>query len=128
MKSLIQFFEESVEKYSSNVYLWEKPQDKYEGTTYGETRKQVYEFAAGLIKLGIKKGDRLSLISEGRNNWVIGELGIFYCGAINVPLSVKLTPDEVKFRLNHSESRMVLVSSIQAQKLESVISECKSVE
>ena len=58
MKSLIQFFEESVEKYSSNVYLWEKPADKYEGTTYGETRKQVYEFAAGLIKLGIKKGDR----------------------------------------------------------------------
>ena len=65
MKSLIQFFEESVEKYSNNVYLWEKPNDKYEGTTYGETRKQVYEFAAGLIKLGIKKGDRLSLISEG---------------------------------------------------------------
>jgi long-chain acyl-CoA synthetase len=128
MKSIIQFFEESVEKYNSNVYLWEKPQDKYEGTTYGETRKQVYEFAAGLIKLGIKKGDRLSLISEGRNNWVIGELGIFYSGAINVPLSVKLTPDEVKFRLNHSESRMVLVSSIQAQKLEGVISECKSVE
>ena len=59
MKSLIQFFEESVEKYSNNVYLWEKPNDKYEGTTYGETRKQVCEFAAGLMKLGIKKGDRL---------------------------------------------------------------------
>ena len=108
MKSLIQFFEESAEKYESNVYLWEKPQDKYEGTTYGETKKQVYEFAAGLITLGIKKGDRLSLISEGRNNWVIGELGILYAGAVNVPLSVKLTPEEIKFRINHSESRMVL--------------------
>ena len=115
MKSLIQFFEESVEKYESNVYLWEKPQDKYEGTTYGETRKQVYEFAAGLITMGIKKGDRLSLISEGRNNWVIGELGILYAGAVNVPLSVKLTPEEIKFRINHSESRMVLASSIQAK-------------
>jgi len=86
MKSLIQFFEESVEKYSSNVYLWEKPNDKYQGTTYGETKKQVYEFAAGLINLGIKKGDRLSLVSEGRNSWVIGELGVLYSGAINVPL------------------------------------------
>ncbi len=37
-----------------------KTQDKYEGTTYGETKKQVYEFAAGLIKLGIKKGDDLA--------------------------------------------------------------------
>jgi len=128
MKSLIRFFEESVEKFESNVYLWEKPQDKYEGTTYGETRKQVYEFAAGLITLGIKKGDRLSLISEGRNNWVIGELGILYAGAVNVPLSVKLTPEEVKFRINHSGSRMVLVSSIQAIKLKGVIKDCKTVE
>ena len=128
MKSLIQFFEESVEKYSGNVYLWEKPNDKYEGTTYGETRKQVYEFAAGLVKLGIKKGDRLSLISEGRNSWVIGELGILYTGAVNVPLSVKLNPEEIKFRINHSGSRMVLVSSNQSLKLMEVIGDCPSVE
>ena len=128
MKSLIQFFEESVEKYSNNVYLWEKPNDKYEGTTYGETRKQICEFAAGLIKLGIKKGDRLSLVSEGRNCWVIGEMGILYTGAVNVPLSVKLNPDEIKFRINHSGSRMILVSSIQAQKLKTIISECPDIE
>jgi long-chain acyl-CoA synthetase len=128
MKSLIQFFEESVEKYSNNVYLWEKPADKYEGTTYGETRKQIYEFAAGLIKLGIKKGDRLSLISEGRNSWVIGEMGILYTGALNVPLSVKLNPDEIKFRINHSGARMILVSSIQAQKLKVVLKDCHSLE
>lgn len=128
MKSLIQFFEESVEKYSNNVYLWEKPNDKYEGTTYGETRKQVYEFAAGLLKLGINRGDRLSLVSEGRNSWVIGEMGILYTGAINVPLSVKLNPEEIKFRINHSGSRMILVSSIQSQKLKAVIAACTTIE
>jgi long-chain acyl-CoA synthetase len=128
MKSLIQFFEESVEKYSNNVYLWEKPIDKYEGTTYGETKKQVYEFAAGLMKLGIKKGDRLCLISEGRNSWVIGEMGILYTGAVNVPLSVKLNPDEIKFRINHSGCRMILVSSIQAQKLNDILNECPAIE
>ena len=128
MKSIIQFFEESVEKFSNNVYLWEKPYDRYEGTTYNETRKQVYEFSAGLIKLGIKKGDRLCLISEGRNSWVIGELGILYTGAMNVPLSSKLNPEEIKFRINHSGSRMVLTSSIQSQKVKQVISKCKSIE
>ncbi len=128
MKSLIQFFEENAEKFSDNVYLWEKPHDKYEGTTYAETRKQVYEFASGLIKLGIKKGDRISLISEGRNSWVIGELGILYAGAINVPLSVKLTPDEIQFRINHSESKMLVMSSIQAAKLKQVKDMCLTVE
>lgn len=128
MKSLIQFFEESVDKYSNNVYLWEKPNDKYEGTTFGETKKQVYEFAAGLMQLGVKKGDRLSLISEGRNSWVIGELGILYTGAMNVPLSTKLNPVEIKFRINHSGSKMILTSSIQAQKLKEIIGECPSIE
>jgi long-chain acyl-CoA synthetase len=128
MKSLIQFFEESAEKFSNNVYLWEKPHDKYEGTTYEETRKQVYEFAAGLIRMGIKKGDRLCLISEGRNSWVIGELGILYTGAVNVPLSVKLNSDEIKFRINHSQARIALVSSIQAGKLKSVLKDCPSIE
>lgn len=128
MKSIIQFFEENVEKYSDNVYLWEKLQDKYEGTSYAETRKQVHEFAAGLLQMGIKEGDRISLLSEGCNNWVIGELGILYIGAVNVPLSVKLNADEVKFRLNHSDSRFVMVSSIQATKLHEVLPECKTIE
>jgi len=128
MKSIIQFFEESVEQFGNNIYMWEKPADKYEGTTYSETKKQVYEFAAGLMCLGIKKGDRLSLLSEGRNSWVVGELGVLYTGAFNVPLSTKLNPDEIRFRLNHSESRMILTSSIQALKLKEVIKECKTLE
>jgi long-chain acyl-CoA synthetase len=128
MKSIVQLFEESVEKFSSNIYLWEKPGDKYEGTTYGETKKQVYEFAAGLMCLGIKKGDRLSLISEGRNSWVIGELGILYSGALNVPLSTKLNPDEIKFRVNHSESKMILASSAQSIKVKEIINACPSIE
>lgn len=128
MKSIIQFFEESVENFGNNVYLWEKPVDKYEGTTYTETQTHAREFAAGLLCLGIKKGDRISLISEGRNNWVIGELGILYTGALNVPLSTKLNTEEIKFRLNHSESRMILTSSIQYQKVIQVIDDCPTIE
>ena len=128
MKSIVRFFEENVTKFSTNVYLWEKTHDKYEGTTYESTRTQVHEFAAGLHKLGIKDGDRLALLSEGCNNWVIGELGMLYLGAVNVPLSVKLNADEVKFRVNHSEARFVLVSSMQTPKLKEVLAECKTVE
>jgi len=128
MKSIIQFFEENAEKFSNNVYLWEKPGEKYEGTTYGDARRQVHEFAAGLVKMGIRKGDRISLISEGRNYWVIGELGVLYTGAVNVPLSVKLQPDEIKFRINHSESRMIMVSTSQYGKLKEVIKDCPGIE
>jgi len=128
MKSLIKFFEENVEKYASNIYLWEKMQDKYEGTTYQETKRQVQEFGAGLMQLGIKKGDRVSMLSDGRNGWVIGELGILYAGGVNVPLSVKLNPEEIKFRLIHSGSKMVVTSSTQAPKILEIIDSCPDVE
>lgn len=128
MKSIVQFCEENVSKFSNNVYLWEKPEDKYEGTTYAEVLKQVHELGAGLMQLGLKEGDRMSLLSEGCNNWIIGELGTLYAGAVNVPLSTKLNAEEIKFRLNHSESRFIMVSAMQTPKLMEVIDECKTIE
>ncbi len=118
-RTIPQLFETSVEKYGTNILLWEKRGEKYQGTTYRETRAMVHEFAAGLLGIGIQKGDRVALIAEGRNDWVISELGILYAGAINVPLSVKLNEQsELKFRLAHSGCRMAIVSSTQAYKVQ----------
>jgi long-chain acyl-CoA synthetase len=114
-------FEESVARYPSNIMMWEKRGEKYEGKTYNEMRRAVHECAAGLIDLGIEKGDRLALISEGRNDWVTSELGILYTGAINVPLSVKIEElTDLRFRLAHSGCRMVIVSGAQVQKIRQV--------
>ena len=52
MKSLIQFFEESVEKFSNNIYLWEKPNEKYEGTTYGEQENRYMNLLPDLLNSG----------------------------------------------------------------------------
>ncbi len=83
--TLIELFEASVRKYPNNVLLWEKQGSAYQGMTYAQTREAVYTFAAGLISLGVEKGDRVALIAEGRNDWVISELGILYAGAIQRP-------------------------------------------
>ncbi len=129
MKSLINFFEENVDKYSSNPYMWEKRDGEFRPTTYEEMRKQVYQFAAGLIRLGIKKGDRLTLLAEGRTRWVVAEMGMFYVGAIDVPISIQLNePADLTFRIKHSESRMVIVSGSQARKIDSLKKELPLVE
>jgi long-chain acyl-CoA synthetase len=118
MKTLIHLFEDCVKKYSDNVFLLEKKNNKFIGSTFKEVQEKVYQFGAGLIQLGVQKGDRIALLCEGRNDWVISELGIFYAGAVNVPLSVKLTePAELKFRLDHSGARFIIVSKNQAKKI-----------
>jgi long-chain acyl-CoA synthetase len=120
-RTLIDLMETRAEEFADEVYLLEKPDDRYEELTYAETREQVHRFAAGLLALGVKKGDRISILSEGRNLWVIAELGIFYTGAINVPISYKIhEPNELKFRLAHSGCRMVVVSGNQASKVEAI--------
>ena len=124
MITIIDFFEESVNKFSENIYLWEKKSGQYKGLTYKETQTEVYRFAAGLMVLGVEKGDRIALLSEGRNDWVISELGILYTGAVNVPLSVKLTePSEIKFRLVHSGAKMVIASGNQLEKIRNIKNE-----
>jgi len=128
MKTVIELFETSVEKYPDNIYLWEKSDGAFKGTTYRQACDEVYKFAAGLISTGIKKGDRLGLVSEGRNRWIISELGILYAGAINVPLSVKLEAAELKFRLLHSGCRMIIVSEHQAGKIEAIRNELPDLE
>ena len=120
-RTLPYLLEQSAEKYADNVLLWEKIGESYQGTTYREARQQVHLFAAGLISLGIQKGDRIALISEGRNAWVIAELGILYTGAINVPISVKVDElSDLKFRISHSGSRMVVVSGGHAAKIKAI--------
>ncbi|MDX9883298.1 MAG: AMP-binding protein [Prolixibacteraceae bacterium] len=129
MKTIIELFETSVEKYPDNIYLWEKENGEFKGTTYRQTHDEVYQFAAGLLALGIKKSDRLGLVSEGRNRWIISELGILYAGAINVPLSVKLDEAaELKFRLAHSGCRMVVVSWRHADKIEAIRNDLPDLE
>jgi long-chain acyl-CoA synthetase len=128
MRTLIELFETSVAKFPNNPLLWEKTKDRFEPSSYVEIQQKVYEFASGLFSLGLKKGERVGLLSEGQNNWLISELGILYCGAINVPLSVKLEAPELMFRLNHSGSRMVIVSSGQASKIEEIKDEIPDVD
>ena len=116
--TLPELFEESVARYGRKPLLLEKRGDRYIPLTYAQTKEAVYAFGAGLMSWGIHKGDRIALIAEGRNDWVISELGMFYAGAINVPLSVKLHEGaDLQFRLAHAGCRMAIVSASQAAKV-----------
>ncbi|WP_321286316.1 AMP-binding protein [uncultured Sunxiuqinia sp.] len=128
MKTIIELFETSVKKYSENIYLWEKKDGEYQGTTYKQTREEVLKLAAGFFAMGVKKGERIGLVAEGRNEWIISELGMLYVGAVNVPLSVKLETGELKFRLAHSGARMVIASKGQIDKIEAIRSELPNLE
>ena len=127
--TIIQFVDKYVDKYSSNVFLWEKRGKEWVPTTYEQTRKEGHRIGAGLVSLGLQKGEKVALLSEGRNLWVTGELGILYAGAVNVPLSIKLEEsNDLVFRIRHSDSKYVMVSGQQLPKIRKILGELPMVE
>lgn len=128
-KTLVDLFEESVNLYPNNTFLLEKTGKEFTPTTYSQVKEEVYRLGAGLQALGVKKGDTMALLSEGRNMWIIGELAMFYAGAINVPLSIKLEEsNDLLFRLIHGDVKYIMVSGNQLKKVRQITDQLPAVE
>jgi|GEM_PF-3792557 len=55
-RTLTRLFAESVERFPDRVLLWERKGPRYEGITYAQMRDQAQRFAAGLMRLGLRRG------------------------------------------------------------------------
>ena len=72
--------------------------------------RRVRHIALGLADLGIQPGDRIALISENRPEWSIADLAVLSAGAVVVPLYTTQAPDQIRFILEDSGARALLIS------------------
>ena len=127
--TIIDFVNEYTAKYSDLTYLREKVDGVWTETSFRKAREESLLYAAGFMALGLAKGDNAALISEGRNSWIFCEFGLLFAGGVNVPLSFKLESDhDLTFRINHSDSRFVIASESQIEKVRRVRPMCPAVE
>ncbi len=119
-RTVLQMLRSSAEKYPKTVYTNQKGDGGWVGLTYPEVLHESRFLAVGLHQMGIEPGDKVAILAEGRNRWLTGEYGILFAGGTTVPLSIKLMPDEVLFRLNHSESKAIIVSRNTFEKAASI--------
>ncbi len=123
-RTIIDLFEESVSKYGQKEFLLEKHNGQFEPTSYNITKAEALKTGAGLVALGLERRDRVSILAEGCNNWIISELGLLYAGAISVPLSIKLEEsNDLLFRLRHADVKLIFVSKNQLPKVRRIASE-----
>ena len=127
--TIIDFVEKYSSLYSDKTFFREKVGDVWTETSYKQTRDESRVLAAGLMALGLKKNEKVALISEGRKLWIESELAILYAAGVNVPLSFKLESDQdLLFRINHSDAKYVIASESQIEKVRRVIDRCPAVE
>lgn len=127
--TIIDFVETYTSRFANNVYLREKVDGVWKEITQAQTRTEAYRIGAGLMALGLQKGEKIALLSESRAMWILAEIGALYAGAVDVPLSVNLGEgQDLLFRIHHSDAKWILVSANQLPKIRAIIAECPAVK
>lgn len=108
--TLSEMFLNTVKINASKTALMSKVDGKYQGITYQEFGANVKDFTLGLASLGVKRGDRIALLSENRPEWAFSDLAILSLGAINVPIYPSLIPKQIEYILNDSEAKVIITS------------------
>ncbi|HOX33421.1 MAG TPA: long-chain fatty acid--CoA ligase [Spirochaetales bacterium] len=84
---------------------------EFQPISYAELAEGVKRFAAGLLELGLERGDRVGLISDNRREWMVSDLAILGLGAADVPRGCDATEGEIAYILGFSECRLALLEN-----------------
>jgi long-chain acyl-CoA synthetase len=125
------FLDRTSPEHEARPYLYHKPfRDKpYRKITNGEFRDSVSRFAAGLTALGVRRGDRIAIVSESRPEWVITDFACLCLGAITVPMFPTFTPKNIEYILAHSGAKFAVVSNdVQLSKVTKSAAACPGLE
>lgn len=106
----------NVEQNEGKVYVYFRDQSK----TYGEFDLITNRVANGLIFLGVKKGDRVSIMLPNGLEFLYAMFGCFKIGAVIVPLNIAHSPDEAQYVINHSEAVALIIDPEYLNKLGAV--------
>ena len=109
-RTVIELLKQAAQKHGSKALMHDKTDNGWMAISFEQANYMSDWFAAALLDKGIHKNDKISILAEGRTSWTISEYGILKVGGIAVPLSVKLQPEEILFRINHSNSKAIVVS------------------
>jgi long-chain acyl-CoA synthetase len=89
-----------------------------------DLRRKVAGTVQALQESGIRKGDRVAILSENRPEWTIADFAILLLGAVTVPVYSTLTAEQTAFTLRDSGATLVFVSTEpQLRKVESILSQ-----
>ena len=106
------FFDQAA-RHGKKPFLWAKRNGAYQPIDWAETATRVSDLARGLRALGVKRGDRVALVSENRPEWAIADLAIMSAGAITVPAYTTHTTDDHRYLLDNCGATAVIVSTAE---------------
>ncbi len=104
-------------RFGDKVAYQQKVEGQWVRLTFEATWRRANEFAAGLIALGLQKGDRVALVCENGLPWTIAYFGLSIAGGVAVPLYYELKPGEIDALVRRSGARFMIASTRVLERL-----------
>ena len=114
---------------ANRVAMREKEFGVWRPITWADYLENVKYLSLGLVKLGLKKGDKVSIIGDNRPEGLWAEMAVLCAGGVGVWLFQDCLIDEVRYILDHSDSRFLFgEGQEEVDKTLSIIDECPKLE
>jgi long-chain acyl-CoA synthetase len=119
--TLNHLFFDAVSKYNRPDALQVKKDGVYRPISHAEVAERVRHAARGLSALGVRRGDRVAILSENRPEWAIADFACLTAGLTDVPIYPTLPGDQIAYILKDSGAVAIFVSTAaQAEKIREV--------
>ena len=109
--TIVDLFEESVEKFAPRDLFGVKKDDVWTWITYGEIKRRVDGFRRALANEGVERDSRVSIISNNRVEWAIASFATVGLGARFVPMYESQLPKDWEFILRDCEAEVLIVAT-----------------
>jgi long-chain acyl-CoA synthetase len=127
--TLVEVYEQAVRRFPKRDTLNYKLDGVWQPISADVTLTRARRIALGFYSLGVRRGDRVALLSESRVEWVLADQGCIFAGAVSVPIYPTLTPPQVGYILKDCGARVLLVSTrTKFEEVEIILSDCAAIE
>ena len=106
-----QVFKNRVEKYGDRLAVEKRRGNQWETATWNEYYQRSRNVGLGLFALGVKKGDRVAILSDNRLEWIYTDMGALGIGACVVALYATIPANEVEYILKDAGAKAVVVEN-----------------
>ncbi len=107
------FFAQAAQKKAETAFLYCRPgENRWLTMNWNRYRTEVAMLSAWFQKQGVKRGDKIAILSSNRPEWIISDLAIMSVGAVTIPIYPNSSSADVQYILEHSESTWLVIDKV----------------